>query len=188
MKKIHYKNIGLPKTGTTWLWLQLSTHPDIDMFTTNTTHQDPRQPIYSIVNGEVIPNRPCFTLKEQKYSSKEEYLNFYSKYDISLHFDTWFFKECFNDTKSWQNEISRESSHVSVSLRNPYDLINSWYNFMGKKNGISGRISLQRMPLAFHHLTNYKNMFAELSSYTNKVKILFYDDMKISSIYYLLYI
>jgi hypothetical protein len=178
MKKIHYKNIGLPKTGTTWLWLQLSTHPDIDMFTTNTTHQDPSKPLHTIINGEVMPNRPCWTLKEQKYSSKEEYLNFYSKYDISVHFDTWFFKDSLTDINSWQNEINKESSHISVSLRNPYDLLNSWYNFFEKKNNKINKTFSHLANPTFFNLVTYKKMFEELSLYKNKIKVLFYDDMK----------
>jgi hypothetical protein len=30
MRELHYRNIGFPKTGTTWLWLQLMSHPEID--------------------------------------------------------------------------------------------------------------------------------------------------------------
>jgi hypothetical protein len=176
MKKIHYKNIGLPKTGTTWLWLQLSAHPDIDMFTTN---QDPTKPLHKITaTGEVIPTNPLWKIKEKIFPSKEEYLNFYSTYDISLNFDTWFANEAFIDTSSWQNEIIKESSHISVSLRNPYEVVSSWYNFFEKKNNSNHENFPKLIHPGFCYLTTYKTMFEQLAPCKDKVKILFYDDIK----------
>jgi hypothetical protein len=118
-----------------------------------------------------------WSLKEQQYSSKEKYLNFYSKYNISVNFDTWFLKNSYDNVRSWQNEICKESSHLSVSLRNPYDLLNSWYNFCEKKNNSSYKNFLQLNNQSFFYLTSYKKMFQKLAFIRNKVKILFYDDL-----------
>ena len=166
MKKIHYKNIGLPKTGTSWLWFQLCNHPKIDMF-------DHTKILPQKENGDWWP------LKEQKFSSKEEYINFYSKYNISVNFDTWFLKDSYTNARSWQNEIVKESSHLSVSLRNPYDLLNSWYNFYDKKINTNYKNFLSLDNQTFSYLTDYRKMFSQLQMYKNKtkIKILFYDDL-----------
>jgi hypothetical protein len=173
MKKIHYKNIGLPKTGTTWLWEQLITNPDIDMF-----HS--MQKFNSIKKLHNLNNKFEFNgvPKEARFNSKEEYLDFYSKYDISVNFDTWFYKFISADSSTWENQIIKESSHISVSLRNPYEILNSWYNFFEASFSNAETFKNLDKNKRFYHLTAYKTMFDALTLCKDKVKILFYDDIK----------
>ena len=58
MKILHYRNIGFPKTGTTWLHTQFLYHPNIDC-------------------------KPNLNDKEYVGNTKEEYIKKYEKYDIS---------------------------------------------------------------------------------------------------------
>ena len=64
MKKIHYRNIGFPKTGTTWLWSKLIRHPDID--------------------GKLGD-----TFKEFRAKNYLDYRKIYEKYSISINFDSF---------------------------------------------------------------------------------------------------
>jgi hypothetical protein len=63
MKKLHYQNIGHPKTGTTWVYHQLLYHPQVDC-------------------------KPDLNYKEYDPHTKEDYLNFYKDYDISFNLRT----------------------------------------------------------------------------------------------------
>ena len=63
MRKIHYRNIGFPKTGTTWLYHQLVLHPDID-------------------------HKPQLMHKEFEGKSKEDYIKLYQNHDVSFNLRT----------------------------------------------------------------------------------------------------
>jgi len=174
MKKIHYKNIGLPKTGTTWLWSQLVTNPNIDMFHSMQKKFNSLKKIHNLddsFNGDDIH-------KELRFNSKEEYIDFYSKYDISVNFDPWFYRCIYTDSSTWENQIIKESSHISVSLRNPYELVDSWYNFFEINYSSSEDFKKLIKHSQFYYLTTYKTMFDALALCKDKVKILFYDDIK----------
>ena len=162
MKLIHYRNIGLPKTGTTWLWLQLSTHPDIDFFTSR-TNDDKIQCIVDN-NNRLNTNH---SIKEKKFNTSDEYLKFYENYNISLNFDTWFFDNA-------NNEILEKTSHLSLIFRNPYELLESWYNFAMKD-----LTSPERFFTLYHKnlicLTNYEKILNYWSKFN--LKIMFYDDI-----------
>jgi hypothetical protein len=173
MKKIHYKNIGLPKTGTTWLWEQLAINPDIDMF-----HLLQRFKSIKKMHNSHPKIMYKGVLKELTFSSKEEYMDVYSKYDVSVNFDTWFYKFISTDSSTWENQIIKKSSHISVSLRNPYELLDSWYNFFEAKYSDRETFKSLDRHEGFYYLTTYKTMFDALALCKDKVKILFYDDIK----------
>jgi hypothetical protein len=163
MKKIHYRHIGLPKTGTTWLWLQLSTHPDIDFFDKSRGLRGQQ---------ELLEKN---SLKEKSFDSITEYENFYKEYDISLNFDTWFFSNI--DPKITTNintPVADLATHISMSFRNPYDHLESWFNFYENKNCTQSQF-MNFTNKTFMELTNYKKIFDDWKSY--KIKGMFYEDM-----------
>jgi hypothetical protein len=71
MKSIHYRNIGYPKTGTTWLYYQLLYHPNVD--------------------GKVFLHEKEFVAK-----SEIEYKEKYQNYDVSFNLDTHLFQNYNN--------------------------------------------------------------------------------------------
>lgn len=68
MRQIHYRNIGYPKTGTTWLYHQLNSHPDVD--------------------GKISAN-----YKEYNPYTKEKYMDFYKEFSVSFNLYTLLFTE-----------------------------------------------------------------------------------------------
>lgn len=63
MKKLHYRNIGYPKTGTTWVYYQLYDHPEMDF-------------------------KPLLRQKEFNPTTKEKYFEMYKDYDNSFNLRT----------------------------------------------------------------------------------------------------
>jgi hypothetical protein len=170
MKKIHYKNIGLPKTGTTWLWLQLSIHPDIDFFTL----REGKEKVQCIVDKHKRFNANN-NVKEKKFDSVEEYKKFYEPFDISLNFDTWTFITV-------NKEISDLTTHTSVSFRNPYDQIASWWNFFQRPYwnermliNADERNFLNFANPTFMQFTDYEKIISDWRPYNLKPMI--YDDI-----------
>ena len=66
MKKVHYRNIGFPKTGTNWLWVQFMHHPQVDC---------KLESVY----------------KEYRGTSIQSYKKLYERHDVSINLDTHVF-------------------------------------------------------------------------------------------------
>ena len=70
MKNVHYRNIGFPKTGTTWLWSKLMQNPDVDC---------------------KINHLNRYQNKEFRAKTLSDYKKQYEKYVVSINFDTHIF-------------------------------------------------------------------------------------------------
>lgn len=153
MKKIHYRNIGLPKTGTSWLWFQLMRHHQID--------------------GKLQEH-----LKEFKGNNLEDYKKRYEKFDITVNLDTQLFHDA-NDFTS-PERIHEHTTHITMSLRNPYEILDSMYNMLcnhdpkhcAVKNSYTdmGSDTVKRY-------VDYKRIFDYWKSCKIDIKYMFYDDM-----------
>lgn len=155
MRVVHYKNIGLPKTGTTWLSLQLSRNPFID--------------------AQVDIHH-----KEYRPDTFTEYSNFYEKYDVSFNFDinAYMFQDDTNHYLRPEN-ITDYTTHITMSLRNPYELLDSLYNFSlnrgGSQDNKSSYTKIDGDILAKYF--NYKKIFHYWSVCKLPIKYMFYDDL-----------
>jgi hypothetical protein len=142
-------HLGFPKTGTTWVYDQLIKHKYID-------YRDIKENYYLVKTG--YPIKP--------------YIDFYKSYNISLNFcpSTW---TC--DSKVL-NELDSFTTHYSISFRNPYELINSIYNFM-HQNGKSVT-DARAIDLLDVNLRDYTKTIQRLQHSIKKdILILYYDDL-----------
>lgn len=105
MKKIHYRNIGYPKTGTTWLYYQFLYHPNVDC-------------------------KPDLDYKEFDPDNKESYFNFYKYYDVSFNLRThiynfperlyyathlsFTFRNLYDLLNSWYNYLRYNPNYTST--------------------------------------------------------------------------
>lgn len=100
MKKLHYQNIGFPKTGTTWVYHQFLYHPEIDC--------------------KVDLNN-----KEFNTNTKEKYLDFYKDYDVSYNLRTLTYTDpnkLFYATHisfTWRNLFDLLNTWYNYLLYNP---------------------------------------------------------------------
>jgi len=119
MKKIHYQNVGFPRTGTTWLWENLTNHPEVfygDSFIKKLKAK-------RIINEEK-ENAWQGLFPDELIRDHTQYTSLYADYDISLNFSPWGFKFSERLIK----KVSEYTTHASFTLRNPYEVINSYHN------------------------------------------------------------
>ena len=103
MKKIHYINIGNPKSGTSTVFNVLCQHPEIDYCKAKENYG------YS-----------------QYYWTLEQYIDYYKNFSVSLNF-------CPNQWAMESKQIRELDSiftHASMIFRNPVDFIESQLNFL----------------------------------------------------------
>lgn len=102
---IHYVNIGLPKTGTTWLYKNLKRSTEID-------YNKAKEPPVSLL------------------ADQNQYCSYFSGYTNSVNFQTNLWKIDYDQ----MTFLKTYASHISIILRNPYTYANSMYNFHNSKN------------------------------------------------------
>lgn len=157
MKKVHYRNIGFPKTGTTWLGIQLSRNPFIDA-------------------------RISQNFKEFRPDTFTEYKSLYEKYDVSFNLDPNAFVFQFDKDHYLRPEnMHTYATHISIIFRNPYELLNSMYNFARNTKINPGFKKESYLDVDGYIFQNYINML-RFFNYWSKcklpIKYLFYDDMR----------
>jgi hypothetical protein len=198
MKKIHYQNVGYPRTGTTWLWDSLITHPEI--FKSDNLLK--RIKTRSKINQ--------FSFKENHWQEQNhnlllvdfsDYIKIYEEYDISLNFRPYTFRLTTDHIK----KISNYTTHVSMTLRNPYELFDSNYNlFIHKLNYTNlDHKPYSRFSLMDDEWSNFKianglsdgsdpntfidfwiyyfdffNTIKKWMKFSNSFRVFFYDDLK----------
>lgn len=150
MKLKHYANIGTAKSGSTWLFENLLKSNAIDY------------------NKE----------KEIKYNiflNEKNYTEYFKKFNFSLNFQV----------ASWGIDlrqisfIKRHSTHCSIILRNPYQFLDSFYNFI-KVTETDGDSFVES--IADH--IRYADMLKRWHDHDN-FKIFYYDHMCSNSQNYL---
>jgi hypothetical protein len=152
MKKVHYQNIGLPRTGTSWLHTCL---------------------ISSLEIGQ-----PSKDLKENPWQetiglttlSNSEYINYYKDYDITYNLNPNSYKMSLRQIKN----LAEYTTHISIILRNPYDLMHSWYNFWVIHN--LEKYNFYKL-IHLNPMFNYPDILLRWTQCPLPLKILFYDDL-----------
>jgi hypothetical protein len=153
MKKIHYRNLGYPKSGTTWLYAQLRYHPQVDA---------KLQDYY----------------KEFTAKSLDEYKSLYQDYNISANCNPRVFTDLKAETHhEHPTRINEYTTHLTVCFRNVYDVLNSLFNM--KKN-MDPNFKMTEDNFIHSQSEFYKNN-KKIFEYWNECKIpikfMFYDDL-----------
>ena len=149
MKKIHYLNLGMAKSGTTAIFDTLMTHPEIDF----------------------TGFKENFLFSHHGYEL-EQYSEYYKNFNISLNFCTALWTMEFQQIK----ELDKITTHYSIIFRNPYHFVQSLYNFI-PHNNISIH-SFIAMMLETNQL-NYAKILDrwDMIIKTKPFKILYYEDL-----------
>jgi hypothetical protein len=157
MKKVHYRNIGYPKSGTNWLWAQLMKHPGVD-------------------------GRFGVDYKEFQAKTLESYKQFYKDYIVSVNTDVFIF-DCNKPEGHYTRpeRIHEHTTHLSLSFRNPYEVLNSMYNMDKNRNMQPVRDSSEYTTLCNNTMVptfaDTKKIFDNWSNCKLPIKYMFYDDL-----------
>ena len=148
MKNKHILHIGFPRCGSSWLWENLIQHPNFDL------------PEYekenTIMFNDTLP----------------EYENFYKNYNISANFNP----NLWMIDLALVQYISKYTTHVSITLRNPYDFIERYYDFISRGQDCNTFIDLM---IDLNHL-DYQTICCRWHSALDnnvKFKIFYFDDL-----------
>jgi hypothetical protein len=156
MKEIHYRNIGFPKTGTNWLWMQLHAHPQLD-------------------------GRFTVFYKEHKAKDLKSYSKLYLPYDKTYNLDPHAFMKQEEGHYLRPENIHEHTTHLTMILRSPYEVLNSMYNMFN--NNDRGFIVSKHdyIDIKNNMVKMYSNLSGLFDYWDNckvPVKYLFYDDLK----------
>lgn len=148
MKEKHILNIGLPKCGTTWLWTQLSKHPNVCL--DGLEKESP----YFLENNNI-----------------HEYKKLYSDYAISANFHVANWQVDQHLIKS----LDSCSTHISLLVSDPYLFIDRYYNWLKTTMSCEEFINLciNSKNICYEEIAN--RWIRNLSN--SKFKILIYDDL-----------
>jgi hypothetical protein len=156
MKKIHYRNIGFPKTGTNWLWQQLGTHPQIDGRFNDVSY------------------------KEYRTVDLVSYIKVYEKYDITYNMDVNVFQQHDPDHYLRPENIHHHTTHITMFLRNPYEVLNSMYNMEKNRNpnfNVSKEMYINISSPIVKRYSDIQEIFDYWENSIIPVKYMFYDDL-----------
>jgi len=115
-----------------------------------------------------IDCKPDLDHKEYNPSSKEAYINFYKDYNISYNLRTLTYLK---------PETLYYATHITLTLRNPYDLLNTWYNYLLYNPNYKTSVGefLRTDDYNFKLITDIETT---LNNWKNhNIKYLFYDDL-----------
>ena len=151
MKKIHLINIGLPRCGTSWLWVNLSHHPALNF-----------------KNYYIKENTALFDDK-----NFYKYAETYSPYDISANFNPglWIID------KDLIKFLGNYSTHVSVILRNPYEYAERYYDFL-KDNDSTDEFINWLIDVKILNYSSFVKRWKDNIPPDVKFKIFYFDDLK----------
>ena len=128
MKQKHIINVGFPKCGTTWLWDQVYAHPSVAKISLKE-------------NNEFLDNVDL-----------EQYKSYYGDHAVTANFHVmhWVIDQ------ELIQKLDTCASHVSIILRNPYDFIERWKDWLEAVNqGLT------------HHSTHFYNVKFSDSEFIN---------------------
>jgi len=173
MRVKHIQIIGVPKTGTTWLWRNLVNTTELSIFRNHIRNTPELLEIFHTLNNKV--NHPIKIIKESAFQDQllADYIKYYSAYDVTINAYPFTFRL---DNKQISN-IHNYTTDLFLILRNPYELLCSWKNFyINKYQSDSGWIPEKAEFIQFQKIiTKWRNAKIPLN-------ILYYDDLTQDSI------
>jgi len=167
MKQKHIINIGHPKCGTTWLWKQLDRHP-------------------AVTSGILKENNMFLNTVDIA-----QYKNYYNQYDITtnFHITQWAMDQAMIQ------QLGTCTTHASVILRNPYDFIERWKDWLEVHDSIKPykiyNTKFSDLEFVDWCLTSNIIQYAEIVSrwtrnlVSAKFKVFLYEDLKKDSAQFL---
>lgn len=153
MRNVHYRNIGFPKTGTNWLWMQLMSHPEVD-------------------------GKLDLIFKEYRTVNPSAYKNLYDNFNVSVNLDTHLFSEVGDNYFYNASRLHEHTTHISMTFRNPYEVLNSMFNMEKNRN--------PNFSLTSSDFTSLKEgkMYVDMDSFFScweqcklSIRYQFYDDL-----------
>ena len=160
MKKLHLLNIGFPKTGTTWLFRQIEKQSWFDQ--------------------KNITKEINLIEKDQSFN---QYISKYNNYNYTANFNPNLYMLGSSHVKLLHKI---RSSSVSITLRNPFEQLVSYYYF-SKLSGHGSPIPYENKKDLFQwtddfletkSLSNYSKIIDRWMQYFSNLKIFLYDDLR----------
>lgn len=150
VKKIHIMNIGHPRCGTTWLWRNLKKHP----YMADVVYEKENQILHQAYN-------------------MQNYIDFYSRFNYSANFNP----NSYMIDRNLISFLSPYLSHVTWVVRNPYDFIQRYYDYIGSNTTHTEFIdwALEFRIIDYHLIWQRWNDRLDKKS---KIKVFFFDDLK----------
>jgi len=144
MKRIHYVHFGNQRSGSTWLYHNLMKHPAVD-------YRGEKESQFLFEHSQDIIG----------YNKR------FSEFEISMNFNplNWALDS------AQLSILSKVATHCSICFRNPYDMLDSWYNFVDIRpnNFVDRYIEL--------NFVNYTKTLTRLDSYVD-LAVLVFDDLE----------
>jgi hypothetical protein len=196
MKKVHYQNIGYPRTGTTYLYHSLINNKEI-FSQTNSKNKFDKLRNKSITSEMSFKENPWQEQNEDlMLVDCSQYISIYEKYDISVNFRPWTFKL----SEKHIDKLAEYTSHASLTLRNPYEVLNSnfnmnwsnhlrnldnlppsgffddWQEYKSKNPDHKGNNLDHVLDFYIYHF-EFSSSVKKWLNFKNKFQIFFYDDL-----------
>jgi hypothetical protein len=146
----------MPRSGTTWLFDQLINH--------------------SMVDYRGIKEHKFFI---EKGTPLSEYIDYYKSFNISINMNP------LNWTMDNQLllELDLLVTHYSIGFRNPYEFLNSWFNYANFKSHRSDFFVKEQLEL---NMADYKKILKRIKDHVGKqILVLTYDELISNPIKYL---
>jgi hypothetical protein len=138
----HIVNIGFPRTGTTWLWRCVGFDPSHDKEN-------------DILTADL---------------DLDQYVNYYSQYQISANFNPnlW----CMD--REIIKFIQQHATHITLIVRNPFDFVERFFDFVHQDEEVAVLTEF----LVSGGFVNYKDIVDRWSYESAKFKVLFFEDLE----------
>lgn len=148
----HILHIGMMRSASTWLWRKIKEHPHFDQ------------------HG--IPKEQLTLYKHANDFS--EYHSIYKKFFISANFHP---NLCLADT-SVISYLNQYATHVSLTVRNPFDLASRIFNFM-KYHNLNDQDNLMDIIVFEQNFVRYADIINRWKTHcpNAKFKLMFFDDV-----------
>lgn len=176
--KVDFIGIGAPKSGSTWLGECLRQHPEIDFSNTKETH-------FFLTQPYIIDRDKYESLEKTKMLRCKTFTEYKNEFKNDGRVKGEFSPAYLYDDRTPQL-IKKHNPDIKliVSLRNPVDLIYSWFWYVKswrflEDNSISFEQYMKQNPkvvelgLFYKHLSQYFEIFN-----SQQIHVILFDDIK----------
>jgi len=148
VKTTHYQNIGFPKCGTSWLYGRFGNMHDVTKLGKENFWQE---------------------RSTNEHEFKINYIDHYSSHDITFNFNTQTYTLPIEKIK----KVHEYTTHLTMIIRNPWELMESWYNYAIVSSQEKEYIGTLDTNLMF----DFPKVFQNWSFSQIPVKVMLYDDL-----------
>ena len=148
VKTTHYQNIGFPKCGTSWLYGRFGNMHDVTKLGKENFWQE---------------------RSTNEHEFKINYIDHYSSHDITFNFNT----QTYTLPIEKKKKVHEYTTHLTMIIRNPWELMESWYNYAIVSSQEKEYIGTLDTNLMF----DFPKVFQNWSFSQIPVKVMLYDDL-----------